>query len=66
MKKLFLLIILTQISLNCYSQINFEKGYFYNNENKKIECLIKNNDWLNNPTQIKYTEVFIYIHTNLL
>lgn len=54
MKKIFLLIILTQISLNSYSQINFERGYFYDNENNKTVCLIKNIDWLNNPTEIKY------------
>lgn len=54
MKKIFLLIILTQISLNCYSQINFDKGYFLDNENNKTNCLIRNVDWLNSPTQIQY------------
>lgn len=54
MKKILVLIILTQVSINCYSQINFEKGYFYDDENNKTTCLIRNIDWLNNPTQITY------------
>ncbi len=54
MKRIFLVIILIQISFNGYSQINFEKGYFYDNENNKNSCLIKNVDWLNNPTEIEY------------
>ncbi len=37
-----------------YSQIIFEKGYFIDNSNQRIECLIKNVDWKNNPTQFKY------------
>lgn len=46
------------ISFNCYSQTTFENGYFINNNNEKIECLIKNEDWNNNPTEIslKYSE----------
>ena len=54
MKKLFILLTFIQLSLNCYSQVNFEKGYFYNNDNIKKTCLIKNSDWLNNPSKIEY------------
>lgn len=39
---------------NTYSQIKFEKGYYIDNNNKRIECLIKNEDWLNNPDEFKY------------
>ena len=40
--------------MNCYSQISFENGYFIDNDNQKINCLIKNLDWENNPTKFKY------------
>lgn len=54
MKKSLTLLLLTFLTLNCYSQISFEKGYFINNSNDKIECLIKNLDWKNNPTNFEY------------
>lgn len=54
MKKQLLFLLITILSINCYSQINFEKGYYINNSNQKIDCLIKNIDWLNNPTQFTY------------
>ncbi|OWP75484.1 porin family protein [Flavobacterium oreochromis] len=47
---LFFLFFLNQT----FSQINFEKGYFINNLNQKIECLIKNEDWANSPIQFEY------------
>jgi hypothetical protein len=55
MKKqiLFLAICMT-ISLHSFSQILFEKGYFINNSNQTIACLIKNIDWKNNPTKFEY------------
>lgn len=51
-KKLLLLVLL--FYLNAHSQITFEKGYFIDNSNQKIECLIKNIDRINNPTEIEY------------
>jgi len=54
MKKKLLFLLITIFSINCYSQINFEKGYFINNSDQKINCLIKNVDWNNNPTEFKY------------
>ena len=54
MKKQLLFILITILSVNCYSQITFEKGYYINNSDKKIDCLIKNVDWNNNPTQFSY------------
>lgn len=54
MKKQLLLLFTAILSLNCYSQISFEKGYYIDNANQKIECLIKNNDWRNNPTEFEY------------
>ena len=35
-------------------QINFESGYFINNDQDKVSCFIKNEDWLNNPTTFTY------------
>ena len=53
-KNVTLLLIIVAFSLKGYSQIIFEKGYLINNSNEKIECLIKNNDWKNNPETFEY------------
>jgi hypothetical protein len=37
-----------------FGQMRYEKGYFINNDNKRIECLIKNREWQNNPTEFSY------------
>ncbi|UKB82796.1 PorT family protein [Chryseobacterium sp. MEBOG06] len=39
-----------------YSQINFEQGYIINQKGEKINGLIKNYDWRNNPTIIEYKQ----------
>jgi hypothetical protein len=54
MKKQLLFLLITIISFNGYSQISFEKGYYINNSDQKINCLIKNLDWVNNPTKFEY------------
>ncbi|WP_244210897.1 autotransporter outer membrane beta-barrel domain-containing protein [Tenacibaculum singaporense] len=54
MKKQFLFILITILSFNSYSQISFEKGYYIDNTNQKTNCLIKNFDWKNNPTEFEY------------
>jgi|GEM_PF-1706580 len=36
----------------CNSYSNYYPGYFITNENERIECLIKDNDWFNNPTEL--------------
>ncbi len=36
------------------AQINFNSGYFIKNDGEKVDCLIKNYDWLNNPIEIWY------------
>jgi len=41
-------------SFNGYSQINFENGYFINNSGEKIDCIIKNRDWKDNPSEFEY------------
>lgn len=54
MKKQLLLLLTIIFSLNCYSQITFEKGYYIDNTNQKTNCLIKNIDWKNNPSEFEY------------
>ena len=54
MKNLLLLFFGIILTINCYSQISFEKGYYINNSDEKVECLIKNIDWKNNPIDFKY------------
>lgn len=57
MKKQLLTLALILVSLSgieSYSQIVFESGYFIDESNQKIECLIKNIDWYSNPTEFEY------------
>lgn len=53
MKKIYLLFALMS-SLITFSQIKFEKAYFINNSDVRVETLIKNVDWKNNPTSFEY------------
>jgi len=53
-KQILFLALLITLSIKSFSQIIFENGYFVNDSNQKIECLIKNIDWLNNPTGFEY------------
>ncbi|NMH24787.1 hypothetical protein [Flavobacterium solisilvae] len=41
-------------TINLFAQVKFEKGYFIDNQNQKVECLIKNKDWIGTPTEIEY------------
>ncbi|OBQ52206.1 outer membrane beta-barrel protein [Tamlana sp. s12] len=54
MKTKLLSILITVLTTYCYSQIAYEPGYFIDNNNEKTDCLIKNMDWKNNPTEIEY------------
>lgn len=54
MKRLLSFLLITSLALSCFSQTKFEQGYFINNENKIIECFIKNLDWKNNPRKFEY------------
>jgi len=53
MKKLLTLLFIC-LALPAFSQINFEPGYFINEQGNKTECLIKNLAWKNNPTAFEY------------
>ncbi len=48
-----LLIVLLLSSLFAVSQTKFETGYYISNGGSKINCLIKNYDWKNNPTKFE-------------
>jgi len=52
--RLTLLLIAFVAYLNLSAQITFEKGYFIANDNKKIDCLIKNTGWPNNPISFEF------------
>ena len=53
-KQLLFILIAIFISLQGYSQITFERGYFIDNSDQRIDCHIKNIDWKNNPTEFEY------------
>jgi hypothetical protein len=52
-KKVYLLLFLLT-TFNSFSQINYEAGYFIDNQGAKTECLIKNVAWNKNPTEFEY------------
>ena len=52
--KLYFLLIFTFSTIVLNAQISFEKGYYITNAKEKVECLIKNYDWKNNPVEIEY------------
>ncbi|MEM6524205.1 MAG: tRNA modification GTPase [Bacteroidota bacterium] len=52
-KHILISLILTT-HLCSYSQVTYEKGYFLHNSGEKIECLIENLDWKNNPLSFSY------------
>jgi len=54
MKTLAAIITLNIIIITTYGQVKFENGYFINNNNQKTECLIRNYDQKNSPTEIVY------------
>ena len=54
MKKQLLIALFAIITLSGFAQIKFEKGYYITNSNERVECLIKNVNWKNNPNEIIY------------
>ena len=54
MKAIFTALIITLLATCSFAQITFEKAYFINSINQRVDCLIKNYDWKNNPTEIEY------------
>ncbi|MGE5942697.1 MAG: tRNA modification GTPase, partial [Flavobacteriales bacterium] len=54
MRKNLLFILTVLFSGYSFSQISFEKGYYIDNSDNKVTCLIRNVDWKNNPTEFEY------------
>ncbi|MCY2688474.1 outer membrane beta-barrel protein [Salinimicrobium sp. TH3] len=54
MNKNLLLVLMILIGYGSYAQINYEPGYFLDNQGKRHEVLIKNFEWRNNPSMIEY------------
>lgn len=52
--RIFLIAFLGFLSFNSFSQISFENGYFINNSDEKINVLIRDLDWKNNPSVFEY------------
>lgn len=55
MKKfiVFMSFIVSSLTIVC-AQADFEKGYFVDESNQRIDCFIRNLDWRNNPTKFDY------------
>jgi hypothetical protein len=47
-------IVLSCSFLHVFGQIEYEKGYFINNDGVRTDCLIKNSDWFGSPDKIRY------------
>lgn len=54
MTKNIFLILCTFFSMNIFCQNAFEKGYFIDSSDQKIDCLIKKVDWKKNPQAYVY------------
>jgi len=54
MKGRFYMVILLLQSITASAQINFEPGYYVDNNGNRIEGMIKNMDWRYNPTMIEF------------
>ena len=54
MKLRFLSIAFLFINISIVAQNNFKKGYIITDENKQIDCFIKDLDWNSNPTEFEY------------
>lgn len=49
-----ILALLLLISFSSISQISYQKGYYIDNNNNRIEGFVKNYDWKNNPTSFEF------------
>lgn len=53
-KQIIFAVILAISSIKSFSQIIFEEGYFIDELNQINNCLIKNIDWMYNPSEFEY------------
>lgn len=54
MKRQLLLLLFILSGLNVIAQKDFEKGFYIDSNNNKVECFIKNQDWMGIPSKIDY------------
>lgn len=54
MRLIYLPFVLFFITINSFAQINFEKGYFVDKQNNRVNCFIRNYDWKDNPKEFEY------------
>lgn len=54
MKSFTAFILLFLITIVSFAQVQFEKGYIITKDNKRINCLIKNLSWKDNPVEFTY------------
>ncbi|WP_297099496.1 outer membrane beta-barrel protein [uncultured Draconibacterium sp.] len=54
LKKIFFVALIMSVCVTTFAQIKFETGYFIDNSNQKIQCLIKNEGWVITPSSFKY------------
>lgn len=54
MKTYLITIFLTLLSTHIIAQINYQKGYFIDNNDHKTSCYIKDLGWKNNPLKFLY------------
>ena len=54
MKPILLIFLSSILGFTSFAQAKFEKGYFLNDKDEKIDCLIKNENWLDSPSEISY------------
>lgn len=53
MKKILILLVILA-GTHSYSQNDFKKGYLINNDGIKVDCLIRDQGWMNNPVSFTY------------
>jgi|WetSurMetagenome_2_1015567.scaffolds.fasta_scaffold08853_6 hypothetical protein len=54
MFKRILFLLIFSFSTSIFGQVSFEPGYIIFNDGSRLDCQIKNMDWLNNPKRISY------------
>lgn len=45
---------LNLVANGIHAQVDWEEGFFVKNDGSKVDCLIKNRDWKNNPVSFEY------------
>jgi hypothetical protein len=54
MKKQILLLLCLCVAINAIAQDKFKKGYFIDNDGKKVQALIQNEKWTTQPERFNY------------